>query len=153
MNFIIKISLNCISQRPYRTFKVHDSITLFELHKLIQIAFAWDDSHLFVFTRKDIEYADERMDGVDDEDEDDILDCSEIKLKDLNLIEKERFKYLYDFGDNWMHTIFIEKIEEGEKVIEYISGKGNTIMEDGQGIQKYNNKKVEFIKNSIKEFH
>lgn len=39
------------------------------------------------------------------------------KMSELFIKEKQRAKYVYDFGDNWEHTIIVEKIS-GEKVAE-----------------------------------
>ena len=38
-------------------------------------------------------------------------DASRIKLGGLGFKDKDRFTYLYDFGDDWEHQIVVEKTE------------------------------------------
>ena len=39
-----------------------------------------------------------------------IQDASKTKISDLMLKEKTTFEYLFDFGDEWLHEITLEKI-------------------------------------------
>jgi len=60
---------------------------------------------------------DDDFEDEDDTDYEDDADASDesikkVKLQDLKLKTKQEFLYVYDFGDNWEHTITIEKISE-----------------------------------------
>jgi len=48
--------------------------------------------------------------GMPDPDfDDEMLNAKKIKLKD-RLLAKQKFGYLYDFGDNWEHSVIVEKV-------------------------------------------
>ena len=156
MNYTIKISLNSVKPTPFRKFKVSDSITLLDLHYLIQIAFAWQGYHLFNFKRNGIEFSDDRVISFNESLSHDscfyeeVLDAEETTLKSLDLKEKERFKYNYDFGAGWRHTIFIEKIEDSNQTkIEFLSGKGDVPEEDCMGVEAFDKNKIKQIKENI----
>jgi hypothetical protein len=74
----------------------------------------WEDYHLHEFT------IDGKCYGLaEDIDYKEIVDEKKIKLGELNLAEKQKFEYLYDFGDNWEHEIKVEKILPFETNIKY----------------------------------
>ena len=57
------------------------------------------------------------------------------KIKDFPITEKDKFKYVYDFGDNWVHQIVIEKLTElGPEFPTCLAGKRNAPPEDCGGI-------------------
>jgi hypothetical protein len=39
----------------------------------------------------------------------DVLDESQVALSDLSAKRRKKLRYWYDFGDDWWHTIRIEK--------------------------------------------
>ncbi len=41
-----------------------------------------------------------------------------VEIADV-LSKKDRFKYSYDFGDNWNHSIKVEEIEEPNEIFNY----------------------------------
>ena len=66
----------------------------------------------------------------------------EIQNKNLAVSEKVNFTYVYDFGDDWKHEIFIEKILPPEHDIHYpiyLDGKRACPPEDCDGIWDYDN--------------
>ncbi len=111
-----------------------DSITFFDLHHIIQISMGWKNSHLFEFRIGDyrVGFEDEEMDGSKD-----VADASQVTLDTLLTKEGMEFNYVYDFGDNWMHTIKIEKLEQvnPEQLLPFCTGgEGNCPLEDCGGI-------------------
>ncbi|WP_298841260.1 IS1096 element passenger TnpR family protein [Clostridium sp.] len=85
--------------------------TLHDLHILIQQAFEFDDDHMYSFF----------MDGkpwskyefkcpIGDEGP-----CSdEVKIGELDLIEKQNFLYIFDYGDVWKFNIEVYEMKNGE---------------------------------------
>ena len=69
-----------------------------------------------------------------------ILDCTTTKLSDLIAVDDE-FKYEYDFGDGWDHTIKVEQFDDLKitpKQIPYcIKGKMKCPPENCGGISGY----------------
>ena len=46
LGYQLKISLQGISPMIWRRFLVPETLTLYELHRLVQIGFGWEDYHL-----------------------------------------------------------------------------------------------------------
>lgn len=104
--FDLEVTLRDIQPPIWRRLRVASSLTLRELHHVLQIAFGWNDSHLHEF-----EIGARRF-GMPDPQEDigeSPLDEREVRL--AALLEKgARFEYTYDFGDGWRHLIVVEDV-------------------------------------------
>ncbi len=85
---------------------VNGASTLDEIHEVIQAAFGWWNYHLHEFRIDGTDY------GVPDPDEDwgaPVTDESTIRL-DSVAKAGSKFEYVYDFGDNWRHTVLVERV-------------------------------------------
>jgi hypothetical protein len=67
----------------------------------------------------------------------DALDEAEYALHDLVDTPKAKFRYEYDFGDGWQHTLLVEKITplapKQPAVITCLAGERNGPPEDSGG--------------------
>lgn len=113
--------------------------TLFKLHRIIQETMGWTDSHLHQFAiGNDIyrirdPYADFGMDGSSKNER-------TAKLYQVVSGEGFRFRYHYDFGDNWKHTLIVEKVlapEGGSTYPRCLAGAGACPPEDVGGVHGY----------------
>ena len=125
MAFQFKIQLNRISKPPVtRELVVNDNISFHKFHEIIQIAMGWAECHLYMFSPKGygsfpkfeentpdagidfapISYLKLGYDGT--------FDSGKVKLKDYFEIVKDQITYIYDFGDDWKHTITLIKITD-----------------------------------------
>ena len=104
----IRIELQDIEPRIWRRVDVPLSSTLLALHELIQFAFRWTDSHLFEFEIGDRRYGQPEYDRYADER---LYKAASIRLKTVVDRGIEQFLYVYDFGDDWRHDLFIEEIK------------------------------------------
>ena len=103
--YVLKIQLKRISPRIWRRIEVPGDITLSKLHRVIQAAMGWENSHLHQFNVGGNSY------GMPDPDyAPEIMDERKIKLCQAVPAEKSKFAYEYDFGDSWEHEILVEKI-------------------------------------------
>ncbi len=133
----IKISLDGIKPPIWRRVLVEDDISLDYLNIIIQDVMGWEGYHAYSFRIGNLVYS------VVDEDDFglmDYIDSEETLLRDVVKKEKQKFKYTYDFGDNWKHTILIEKILTYDKDQDYpvcLKGKRNCPPEDCGGIWGY----------------
>lgn len=111
----LHISLKYIKPAIWRRFLVTDDITVAKLHSIIQVVMGWDDEHLHEFTIGGLKIGEphEEWDNLDVENE------KKVRLSELNLAEKQKFEYTYDFGDNWQHEIKVEKILPVDKGLKY----------------------------------
>lgn len=129
----LKITLSEIQPPIYRKIQVPDFYTLHQLHHLIQLAFEWDNTHLYSFFDKEREISVFEDDFSDKQPE----NAKEIMLKEILKNPKDRLMYLYDFGDNWEHSIVLKKILDVDTTKSYpicISGQRNAPPEDVGGI-------------------
>ncbi len=125
-----KITLKHSKPPIWRRVLVPSSYTLKELHYVIQDCFEWTDSHFFSFI----------IFGECHDDENPGLLSK--RLNTLELCEKMKFSYIYDFGDGWDHTIILEKILLDEHKMNNtvcIKGKRAGPFEDCGGIWGYEN--------------
>ena len=110
----LHISLKHSKPKIWRRFLVTEDTTLAKLHKIIQEVMGWEDYHLHEFTVDGKDYGDAEV--VDYKE---MVDEKKTKLADLNLAEKQKFEYVYDFGDHWEHEIKVEKILPFDSTAKY----------------------------------
>jgi hypothetical protein len=101
----LRIELDDLEPHIWRQVLVPDTITLPKLHRVIQVAMGWTDSHLheFVIRRQSYGTPDPDWGGFDD-----LVSEKRVALADA-LGAARKFTYLYDYGDNWRHTIKVQK--------------------------------------------
>jgi hypothetical protein len=139
--FQFKIKINGISKPPvWRKVLVPSYYSFQSFHYVIQTAFGWSSSHLFQFSENG--YSDptvitEIFDNAG-EFEGDQIDANEIKLDEIFKKEKQKFMYIYDFGDSWEHAISLEKIIPSiSGYPECLSGRGQCPPDDSGGFSGY----------------
>ena len=140
MTLTFKIQLRDITKPPvWRRLEIPGNFTFDDLHNTIQSAFGWWNSHLYQFEKSPFchgwkvkepsEYDDQMGDDVEDAATTVVADF--IKRKRLN-----KFVYVYDFGDSWVHDITLEK-KDDETSRSYpvcLAGKGACPHEDCGGV-------------------
>lgn len=107
----LKVTLLEIRPAIWRRLRVPGSLTLRELHHVMQIAVGWTDSHLHEFEIDGRRYGMLAPDG--DEFGEPPLDEREFTLGAV-VRPGARFEYAYDFGDDWKHQIIVEKSPGGQ---------------------------------------
>jgi hypothetical protein len=114
--FVLKVTLELDRHSVWRKITVPANITFTELHDILQAAFAWQDSHLHDFKiygenelRQDRSYLQLVCDkeALSYEREIPVKMESGLKLRDFL---PAKIEYNYDFGDDWKHTIEVERI-------------------------------------------
>ncbi|MCE8422412.1 MAG: plasmid pRiA4b ORF-3 family protein [Candidatus Methanoperedens sp.] len=129
----MKVTLEGISPPIWRKIQVTSDTTLDRFHRILQIIMGWNDYHLHEFIIGGIHF------GVPDEDG--LMDVKNEENMGLSFsIEKTKFTYIYDFGDDWNHKILVEKIlplDPNTKYPRCIKGKRASPPEDCGGIGGY----------------
>ncbi len=128
--FQIKISLQHLDPPVWRRVQT-DDCSLADLHNIIQIAMGWEDMHMHAFVIADEQYGQ----GGDCE-----YDSRYVSLSEVVVQGHTRFRYDYDFGDDWEHSIEIEKTlaaEEGVKYPRCVAGERACPLEDSGGSRGY----------------
>ena len=144
MAYQFKIQLMNVSKPPvWRQMQVPEKFTFHEMHQLIQLAFGWEDCHLYQFSPKG--YASHPLIGIPSKDDWEPTDFNSMKTK-LNKVftyEKQTFNYIYDFGDDWSHKITLEKLVPDNLISPVcLNGKGACPPEDCGGSWGYENLKT-----------
>lgn len=120
MVYELKITLEDVGVPVWRTVHIEKDANFFELHRLLQVTFDWQDSHLYGFfidVSNGEDYWNVQITRRSDEEETmplngKILDEAEEALSDWFIQPGDKINYTYDFGDNWEHEIeFIQELE------------------------------------------
>lgn len=119
----------------WRRLLAPEEMTLYALHRAIQIAFGWKDYHLHAFKLHGRHYGttwtgERHRDAAG----------REVTLAELQLRMRQRIHYEYDFGDMWEHEIRVEaklKREAGKAYPICIAGARAGPPEDIGGPRGY----------------
>lgn len=153
-----KIQIRDIKKPPvWRRIVIPGNFTFHDLHNTIQSAFGWWDEHLYQFQRHPFDggWTIKEPDDEDDNWGERPEDARETNV--LSFIQHmglEKFVYVYDFGDSWVHDITVEKIDHDANLDHPVclAGKGACPPEDCGGPWGYEELKEEMDKDEINEF-
>ncbi|HEX8346802.1 MAG TPA: plasmid pRiA4b ORF-3 family protein, partial [Actinoplanes sp.] len=123
----LKITLTRVRPPVWRRIRLPATTTLASLHRIIQVAFDWDDDHLHVFTADGRRYADPFF-GLEE-----CADESRARLSRLLSRPGESMSYVYDLGDSWTHQVTLERIIDTDNADEAptcIGGQSDAPVED-----------------------
>lgn len=141
----LKIQVKKIRPSIYRTIIVPENITFLKLHEYIQELFGLLDYHLWQFNQGS--RFDSTLISLDDDDENDFIgyhtktiDPNNTKINELLLHIKDKIEYWYDFGDDWLMNVEVQKIftkqelpKKVDKIPFVLKGKGPMLLEDVGG--------------------
>lgn len=137
----LKITLNYTDPKIHRTVIVPENFNFDELHFVIQCVMNWNDSHLYQFNIG-APYNSDSIRLSDDE-EDDLFgferykkyNAEKIFLSDFFNGKLKKMNYIYDFGDDWMHTITVLKKPDEEVLYpKCVKGENAAPIDDIGGI-------------------
>ena len=133
----IKVKLLGAAKPPvWRRLQLRADIRLDHLHEILQAALGWTNYHMHVFSFGDEEFGiPDRELGFSDE--------REVTLGELVDLGA-RFRYTYDFGDDWEHEIVVEDMLDADPDTRYpvlVAAKGACPPEDCGGRWGYANLK------------
>ena len=145
LTYQFKIKLRGVTNPPvWRRVLVPANFTFSGFHAVIQEAFGWWNEHLYCFGDKpysqSLYIAEENKEDWYRPD----YDARKFTLGELfgdgGIIKK--FCYVYDFGDDWIHDITLEKVfDEYSDHATCIKGKGACPEEDSGGVWEYEDMK------------
>jgi hypothetical protein len=143
MAYVLEVSIADSRPKIRRKLSVPGDYTLGDLHYILQAAFGWENAHMHSFTVNSTEYGMTETGDMGFGNEFDTVDEETVCLSRLDLQPKQKFKYLYDFGDSWLHEITVSKIipigaEDGELARpRCLKGERAGPFEDSGGIWGY----------------
>ena len=131
----LKVWLQGISPMVCRRLLVRSDSTIADLHYTIQIAMGWSDVHLNRFHIHGQDFGVYHDGGICFSD-----NPEKVPLSAFGFRTRERFLYEYDFGDEWLHEVRIEKrlpLNPKKTYPVCIDGKHAAPPEDFGGAQAY----------------
>ena len=139
---ISRTRISIVGSEPeiWRLLEIDSSLTLAEVHDVIQIAFGWRGGHLHAFTSSDgRRWADARWANERSIDEEEDGDDRAVTLAEVLDEDSRPLEYEYDFGDGWIHRIELIETVSGAtspKAV-LIRGERRGPLEDSGGIHGY----------------
>lgn len=138
-----KVALMGIRPPIWRRIQVPANYTFWNLHVAIQDAMGWFDSHLHEFQVDHPSSGHQVRIGIPVEDfefGEEVIPGWNRYISEYFSLEHPKAAYVYDFGDNWEHTVTLEKILPREKGRQYpvcVKGKRACPPEDCGGVWGY----------------
>ncbi len=131
----LRVTLVGIAPPIWRQFQVESDTTLYRLHQILQIVMGWENYHLYQFTAGGTEYGEPDPDfGMP------VRSSRTVRLSQIAPSRRNKFLYVYDFGDNWEHEILVERIgspEVGGRYPVCLAGERACPPEDCGGVWGY----------------
>lgn len=125
-----KVWLVGISPMIWRRVQVPASMTLRELHGVIQVAMGWEGIHLFQFTLRARRFGSPEL----------AARSPDVPLSELRLRQGTRFRYEYDLNGPWKHEVRLEGRHEADPGSSYpicLDGDGSCPPEDCSGVSGF----------------
>lgn len=112
VTYQVRVDLDGAKPPIWRRLLLSSELMLNELHEVLQQAMGWDDSHLHEFlagkNRMDPFATHYLMQYMLDDGAEGVLEDL-VRLDELLTNPKDRLFYWYDFGDDWEHTLVVER--------------------------------------------
>lgn len=111
----LQVTLAYTKPPVWRRLVLPDTLTFWDLHFALQLAFGWENAHLFEFSTGRGSPTDFLTGSppVQPGEEDDMLewwrDPRQVPLSEVLRAPKDKVSYVYDMGDHWEHLLVVEK--------------------------------------------
>jgi hypothetical protein len=137
----LRVSIDRIEPQIWRRVIVPSSFNLRDLHLVLQAAFGWMNAHLHEFEIGGLRFADADVANAENgRDDSRAFEEMDVRLRDFTREPGTIFRYVYDMGDNWEHTVCLEKhvaIDSAPKVAKCTEGARARPPEDVGGPSGY----------------
>ena len=94
----LKVRLLGISPMAWRRVTVPTTMTLRELHGVLQVVMGWKGIHLYAFDIYAVQYGSFEL----------MIGSPRAPLTQFTFRTNDKFSYTYDMGDGWVHEIRVE---------------------------------------------
>ena len=131
---VLRITLAYIQPPIWRIIQIPETYSLLQLHRALQIAFAWQERHLHAFDIAGARYSAPHPEMSE-------YESTDIALSKLKLVAGSSFTYTYDFGDDWRQLIEVVQAKRAtdasEMVVALLDGARAAPPEDCGGPPGY----------------
>src|SRR3989338_7851427 len=118
---IFQVEYLCGRNKVTRKLELLEEQTLDDVHyAIISKAFGWDDPHMYAFFMDNKSYSQNHKMEYSSHPEGDIFgseppNSTDIELKDLGLKKRQKFLFIFDFGDDHTFSIKVEDFSEAKE--------------------------------------
>jgi hypothetical protein len=110
-----RVRVDLTGTRPplWRRLELASHMRLDELHDVLQIAFGWTDSHLHRFSAGPSPYdrdTEHYLSPFEVEEGEEGTPEGAVRLDEVLVDVGDTLSYVYDFGDDWQHTLKLEAV-------------------------------------------
>ena len=135
----LRVTLQGTEPAVWRRLLVPSTMSLWQLHEVIQVTMGWMHSHLCLFYVGGSVFG--RPDWVDDPE--DWQDARKAKLSSFLRQGGDSIRYIYDLGDGWEHDITVEEslLETKCRLPRCLAGENAAPPEDCGGIPGFHSLK------------
>src|SRR5690349_19932427 len=142
VTYRLRVDLDDAEPAVWRTLAIRSDIRLDLLHKVLQAAYGWTDSHLHRFAiggdplGPDSEVFLCPYDVEDGDDEG--TPEGDVRLDETVQLPGDVLRYVYDYGDEWALTLVLEEVlprgaDDGAALC--LGGHGPSPLEDSGGVR------------------
>lgn len=117
MTFRVRVDLRRSTPRIWRRLQLRSDLTLDVVHRVLQTAFSWTDTHLWRFSLGGDPFGRAGQsflcpwDVEEGESSDDVdLPASAVRLDETMQDAGDALSYVYDYGDSWELTLRLEDV-------------------------------------------
>jgi len=111
------VELEHAEPRIWRSFQVYDSISMYQLHEILQVVMGWMHSHLFQFKSKELIIAEPSF--GDEWENIEFKNARKTKVAAIFKSPGDALIYQYDFGDSWYHKLRFQRVvDESERMFK-----------------------------------
>ena len=150
----LDVGLEYTRPRVWRRLWVLDSLSMYQLHEIIQVSMGWMHSHLFMFRTPGFTITEPSPEN--DWIKDEFKDARKTKLGSFLKRPGDSIIYEYDFGDSWVHVVRFEReVEESEVrfgLPRCVGGENACPPEDCGGFPGFDRVKKALAKPSSREY-
>lgn len=149
---VVEIRVELVDSEPaiWRRLDIRGAMALNQMHRVLQVAFGWEDMHLHRFTALEPFVRLRPVDGLYPEDlqwlprhecfDPDDRPEEDLSLEQLLVLGGGRAFYEYDFGDSWLHRLELvsqRPADGGAPPARLIDGDRRGPLEDSGGMPGY----------------
>ncbi|WP_051326272.1 plasmid pRiA4b ORF-3 family protein [Glycomyces tenuis] len=128
----LRVALERTDPPVWRRLEVPADTSLSDLHAILQTAFAWTGAHSHCFVTAFGEFSAGAELACEDE--------AEVAVEQVLSDPGDDMTYLYDFNDNWDHTVTVEAVAEPDPAAAYprcTDGGEPAPLEDAGGLEAW----------------
>jgi uncharacterized protein YchJ len=131
-SLVLRIELDGVTPEVWRRVAIPSNTPLDLVHVMFQDAMGWHDQHMYAFETDEHTIVDPRSDSG-------AATADGERLVSIATQQGATFTYVYDFGDEWTHTVTVEEIRPGgpDNTFTILDGEGACPPEDTGGAAWY----------------